>query len=190
MKFKYPRVSEILEPYSNITLSQIPKEYLESAARRGTAVHSLCVAYARGDFVPEVSDEYTPYFDSFTQWYKENVIELILSEERIYDDNYKFCGQPDLVVKVKDSEYLVLVDLKTSSAVYPIHYVQLAAYDHLVEEVKDIYCGKNIILKLEKTGKIAKKYLSSNDNYYWDTFHKALDLYDFFLRKGGKNDKS
>ncbi len=128
MKFKYPRVSEILEPYSNMSLAAVPKEYLDNAAKRGTTLHSYCTAYARGDFVPPLNEDYEPYYNGFVQWYDENVDKLIFSEERLYHDELQYCGQPDLIVKLKKCEGNVLVDIKSSYKIYQTHPVQLPRF--------------------------------------------------------------
>ncbi|KKM91047.1 hypothetical protein LCGC14_1232540 [marine sediment metagenome] len=182
MEFKYPRVSEILSPYSNISLAQIPKEYLEKAATRGTTVHSYATAYARGDFVPYLEEEYAPYFNSFYQWYDDNVEELLFSEERLYHEDLKYCGQPDLIVKLKYQKESVLIDIKSSTKIYQTHPVQLAAYMDLCN-VNNLHCDQAMILKLNKTGKIAKSYDYGDCNPYFKIFLHGLELYNYFLRK-------
>lgn len=181
MKFKYPRVSEILEPYSNMSLANVPKEYLKNAATRGTILHSYCTAYARGDFIPHLNEEYTPYYNSFVQWYDENVDNLIFSETRLYHDELQYCGQPDLIVKLKNGEQ-ILIDIKSSYKIYQTHPVQLAAYLDLAN-INNLGCFKGIILKLSKEGKVAKAYDYGMCEPYYKVFLRAVHLYDYFLRK-------
>lgn len=181
MEFKYPRVSEILQPYSNITLANVPKHYLQNACIRGTTIHSYATAYARGDFVPSIEPDYEPYLDSFIQWYDANVSHLLFSETRLYHDTLEYCGQPDLIVQLKDSEDLVLLDLKTATQIYQTYPVQLGAYMELCR-VNNLECSKGIILKLRKDGKIAKSYDYEDWRFYYTTFLSAVELYDYFLR--------
>ena len=181
MEFKYPRVSEILEPYSNISLANVPKHYLQNACLRGTTIHSYAIAYARGDFVPSIDAEYEPYLDSFIQWYDDSVSHLIFSETRLYHDGLEFCGQPDLIVQLKGSEDRVLIDLKTATQIYQTYPVQLAAYMDLCN-VHSLKCSKGIILKLRKDGKIAKSYDYADCNPYFKIFLSAVELYNYFLR--------
>jgi hypothetical protein len=190
MKFKYPRVSEILEPYSSMSLANVPKVSLENAAMRGTILHTYCTAYARGDFIPPLNEDYKPYYNSFVQWYDEKVEELIFSETRLYHDDLQYCGQPDLIVRLFDSSSTVLIDIKSSYKIYQTHPVQLAAYMDL-SNINGLHCDKGIILKLNKEGKIAREYDYEDCNKYYKIFLQAVSLYDYFLRpktskKGGK----
>ncbi len=189
MEYKYPRVSEILAPYSNITLADVPKEYLDNACRRGTAIHTYAIAYAREDFLPHIEEEYLPYFDSFVQWYNKNVEALIFSEKRLYHDRLEFCGQPDLVVELKEGKGRCLIDLKSAAKIYQTYPIQLAAYRALLR-IQDIQVDTQIILKLAKNGKIAKAYPYEHEVMaeYYELFAKAITLYNYFLKptkKGG-----
>lgn len=182
MEFKYPRVSEILQPYSNITLADVPKHYLHNACLRGTTIHTYAIAYARGDFVPSIDEEYAPYLESFIRWYDDNVSALLFSETRLYHEGLEFCGQPDLVVQLKGSKERVLIDLKTATTIYRTYPVQLAAYMDLCN-VHNIHCSKGIILKLRKDGKIAKSYDYGDCNPYFKVFIYAVELYNYFIKK-------
>lgn len=181
MKLKQPRVSEILNPYSSIGLAYVPKDILEHAATRGTIIHTYATAYARGDFVPSIDEEYKPYFNSFVKWYDENVEKLIFSETRLYHEGLQYCGKPDLVVNLKGSKDNTLVDIKTSASIYETHPVQLAAYMDLLN-VNNLHCQKGIILKLNKEGKIARVYDFEDCNSYYKIFLYALELYNYFLK--------
>lgn len=184
MEFKYPRVSDILSPYSSIALADVPVHYVQNAATRGTIIHQYAVAYARGDFVPPIHKDYQPYLDSFIKWYDSNVETLLFSETRLYHDDLKYCGQPDLVVKLKDEEGNVLIDIKTATQIYKTYPIQLAAYMDLCN-VHNLSCYKGIILKIRKDGKIAKSYDYDDCNPYFKRFLYAVELYNYFLRKKG-----
>ncbi len=184
MEFKYPRVSEILAPYTNITLAQVPKDVLENAAKRGIAIHSLCTAYARGDFIPKIEEEYEPYFNAFVEWYDEEVDCLLASEDRLYDDTLRYCGKFDLLVRFKHNRDDVgLIDIKTSTKIYESHVVQLAAYQELVNLSGFGRCTRGILLQLGKKGKPAKEHSYSNLNPYFNKFLHAVSLYNYFIRK-------
>lgn len=181
MEFKQPRVSDILSPYSSIGLATVPKDILKHAATRGTIIHTYATAYARGDFVPTIDEEYEPYFNSFVKWYDENVERLIFSETRLYHKGLQYCGQPDLIVNLKGSKDNILIDIKTSANIYQTHPVQLAAYMDLLN-VNGLHCTRGIILKLNKQGKIAKDYDYDDCNPYYRIFLYSLELYNHFLR--------
>lgn len=191
MELKYPRVSEILEPYSSMMLVNVPPHYLQNACIRGTTLHSYATAYARGDFVPSIESEYEPYLDSFIQWYDANVSHLLFSETRLYHDGLKFSGKPDLIVELKDSGKRVLIDLKTASSIHKTYPLQLTAYMDLCN-IHNLGCEKGMILRLRKDGKIAQSYDYEDCRSYYKVFLYAVQLYDYFFRPKREvhNDKS
>ncbi len=184
MEFKYPRVSEILSPYSSIGLANVPADALEHAASRGTILHQYCVAYARGDFVPSINEEFAPYFDHFKKWYDENVEELIFSETRLFEHALKYCGKPDLIVKIKETGALVLLDIKTSSQIYRTYPVQLSAYWQLCN-ANELKVDSTCILHIPKTLKNpnARTY---NPHVYLPLFKYARSLYTELIEERPK----
>lgn len=123
-----PTVTEVIDPYADF--SRVPSGTLAAAADRGTRVHGICAAIARGLWVPPVPDEYSAYIASFRRWIKNQVVEVILCEERLVDDDLVFSGQIDLLVRLQGGD-IALVDLKTPVSLQKAWRVQLAAYYRL-----------------------------------------------------------
>ncbi len=200
LRAKYPRVSEIIR-VQNQELRNIPIEIVKAAAERGTKVHGYCTAHARSLWVgDEIEPEYKPYVDAFIGWYDENVIEIVESEFRLYDDNKIFTGEIDMLVKMKDNT-ITLVDIKTSHTRSRTWGLQLAAYLHLcdISTKYDICRVINLHLKktfsavyetneqgtvmikppIVKADVIDYKDLSTE----FDLFESALKCYHFFYEK-------
>ena len=59
-------------------------------------------------------------------------MEIVLTEPELVSKRHRFGGSPDAIGKI-DGEY-VLLDWKTSNAVYGDYLIQLCAYDLLIEE--------------------------------------------------------
>src|ERR1700757_3005699 len=130
----YPRVSNIIEKQNANELKAVSIEVLANACLRGQKVHDYCTAWAKNLWVTDIEEEYQPYFDAFVRWALEHVDELVYSSTRLYDDVRKFTGEFDMIVKMKRTNKLVLLDIKTSSAKSKAWPVQLAAYGHLCKE--------------------------------------------------------
>ena len=62
--------------------------------------------------------------------------EIIFSEKKLINKEYNYGGTADLLVK-KNDEY-ILVDFKSSSAIYYDYLVQLSAYKHYIESDMNI----------------------------------------------------
>lgn len=185
---QYPRVSDILAAYSKKDLELIAPDVLSHAAERGTKVHALCTGYARGLWLPMIDEECKPYFESFKAWYDENKHSVILTEERLFDDELKFSGQLDMLVKKGDGS-LALIDLKTGATESRSWALQLAAYEHLLK-LNGYEARQSTILKLKKTSCRAKEitYKSENLIPFWNLFKGALDLYAYYNTKEVKNE--
>ena len=69
IKEKYYRVTEVLSPFTGIEF--VPKDILQKAGDRGTAVHKMIESALREEF-SFASDETQPYFDSWTIFWEAN----------------------------------------------------------------------------------------------------------------------
>jgi len=188
----YPRVSEIIGKQTQEAFDAIDPTVLENACIRGTKVHEYCTAYARGYWLPCLEEAYIPYVNAFTQWYDSNVEQTLFSSMRLYHDDLRYTGEFDMIVVLKDSKKIALLDLKTSATPAKYWPIQLAAYKHLCEinnyRVEAIF---NIHLKKTKTKKgdqvkvIDTQYPTLENE--WQIFSAALRCYDFFHRKEVKS---
>lgn len=179
----YPRVSDILKVFTRKDYEMISPEVLANAAARGTKVHTYCAGYAEGLWLPEIEAECQPYVTSFALWCDECIDSVILTEERLYDDELKFSGQIDMVAKLKDGS-LALIDLKTSANESKSWALQLAAYDHLLK-LNGYTMDIVTVLKLKKTACRVKEipYKAEQLKSSWNLFKAATDLYAYFERK-------
>ena len=87
--------------------------------------------------------------DAFREWVKENDVKWISSEEKLYNRGHKYAGTVDAIAEI-NGEYCV-IDWKTSRAIYPEYYLQVAAYAKAVEEMKGCTVDATYILRCDKT---------------------------------------
>lgn len=157
---EYPSVTEILSTYED--WSNIPEGVLEVAAKRGTAVHNSCFAYTQGSFLLPSKYEQYPHVASFVRWFDEYVDKVILAEQRLYDDTYRFSGRPDLICVLRGETLPIVVDYKSPVTEGKTWRLQLAGYQRLA---KDHNVCRGMALKLSPEGKPAKAipYESAQD---------------------------
>ncbi len=200
----YPRVSEIISKQNADELRSIPLEVLANACTRGTKVHSYCTAWVMNLWVDEIEEEYQPYLNAFKSWAEINLDECQHVAKRLYDDQKRFTGEFDMIVKMKGSGKIILLDIKTSYNKSKAWPVQLSAYAHLckvngynVDGVMNLHLKKTHAALYEQ--KEGKKVMTSppqvktcvvneheDVSQYWDIFSSALACYDFFDRKEPK----
>ncbi|GAB1326956.1 PD-(D/E)XK nuclease family protein [Streptomyces sennicomposti] len=111
-------------------------DYLKNAHRRkttaasdlGSACHDIFERLARGETVNErhVHMDVKPHVRWFREFLDEVQPEFILCEETVWSDSHRYAGSFDCIAKI-DGE-TVIVDYKTSKAVYDSVGLQLSAY--------------------------------------------------------------
>ena len=105
--------------------------------------------------------------------------EIIWTEKNFCSEKYLYGGTPDLLVK-KDDKY-ILVDFKTSKAIYPDYLIQGSAYAQLIKENQNIEIEKFIICRFPKdnTETEIKEFSKDDLKYafkYFKVLRKAFDL--------------
>lgn len=117
-----------------------------SAIDVGHLVHSMVEATIHGQAKPRIPDEFservTSAYGAWERWFEANRFEIVATEIPLVSEQWKFGGTIDTVGRDHRGE-LVLLDWKTSNAVYADYLLQLAAYGELWNE-----CAPSDDLKL------------------------------------------
>jgi len=106
-------------------------------------------------------DEYEAVI-SFAKWWKATNPKLISSEFTTYSKEYGYAGTIDLLLEIDGEKWIV--DIKTSSDIWPSHEIQLSAY------------GKSE--NVNKLGIIQVGYKRNKNKY---KFTELTDKFDLFL---------
>jgi hypothetical protein len=163
----YTRVTTVLYPFSG--LEKINSDVLAHAADRGTRVHKICEGIMEGLGELGVDDETTGYVESFKKWWEKGH-EVIMMEQRFWDDELKITGQVDLIIRIPEG--LAIVDLKTSSKPSPTWEGQGSAYAYLAKksghDIQKIY-----FLHLNKSGKEAKVHEYPVDDSFFFAIYRV-----------------
>ena len=160
----------------------------EQAGDTGTLVHYLILCYLK-DVEPflqeytqsDITSTFIP-MDKFAKWTRGKTIESILLETPLVSETYQYGGTPDFYGNIDG--ILTLLDFKTSGAVYPENFYQLAAYRKLleeygyeVEESKIIRVGKSLDEGFEEQA-------VGNLEAHWQIFLACQQIYE--LQKEAK----
>lgn len=174
----YLRVTQVISPYKDF--SSIPQEVVLEASLRGEEVHRLAYLYANNILIEKPAEYVKNYFFSFKEWFDTYVEEVILSEERISCDKLMLTGCPDLVVRIKGSKDLVLVDLKTPQVHCKTWRPQTAAYKMLLRDVLGVNCERRLVVMPRKDGSkaVVKEHLKHELDE--KIFMNLLSNYRFF----------
>lgn len=114
------------------------------------------------------------------QFLDEHHIEPILFERVLWHPEYSFIGTPDLIGKVDG--VLSIVDYKSSKAVYPSMFLQLAAYQSaFMCEFPDKVIKNRYIVNIKKDGSGLEYEMKDLDSYAedLDAFLACLTLYSW-----------
>jgi len=94
-----------------------------------------------GDKQPDLSNFETPYtikamnsVAAFLTWYKDNDVEFVAAEKKVYSLTHNYSGTFDLLALVNG--VLTIVDFKTSKDIYEDYFIQGAAYTFAYHEEK------------------------------------------------------
>ena len=148
----------------------------DEGAKKGTDIHSWIEEWIAGDN-PETPKEKIAkkQIEEFLKWVKDNEIDFLESEKRMYSEKYWIAGTVDAVAMIGGKKYVV--DFKTQAKLWDkTPFLQIAAYRLMLEEMgeKD-YQGGCVVL-LPKEGGLETHY-----SYDYDTdkegFLAALKLY-------------
>lgn len=173
----FTRVTEVISTFNDFGF--VSKEVLEAACERGTLVHDMCELYALDMLIMAVPPHVKGYVDCFKEWFDNYVTEVILTETRLNDDGLKLTGKIDYLLKMKGSNQLVILDIKTPVSKSKTWQLQTSAYQKLLDEVKGIKVDRRVCLMLSNEGKPAKiiEYTSEKDI---EIFMKAFEVHKFF----------
>jgi CRISPR/Cas system-associated exonuclease Cas4 (RecB family) len=121
------------------------KEKLEKAGERGTAIHNACEDLLRGieidltQFPLESDKKCLVAFKNWCAEYQPEVVEI----EKTLASQSGYAGTLDILCKIKGQ--LTIVDIKTSSAVYDEHLLQITAYMKALQEMTGEFADRMIL---------------------------------------------
>lgn len=158
--------------------------YDEVATDIGTAAHAMVEAHIKGETVsnalvePEMIDAANSAFAAYLTWSENFKVQIVAQEIQLVSEIHRYGGTPDAVGMIGNQ--LVLLDWKTSNAIYTDHLVQLAAYKNLWEEnypERPLTGGSHLLRFAKEHGDFAHHYFPNLDNA-WRQFRLFREAYE------------
>ena len=165
----------------------------EKAADIGTLAHAMVEASIKGldpesvfnGAAPEACDKARNAFNEYLEWAAQTDVRITAQEMHLVSEEYRFGGTPDAIGVIGNQ--LVLLDWKTSNAVYSDYAIQLAAYRQLSNEnhPDEPLTGGSYLLRFSKNYPDFEARKFGDLSEAWEIFklyRRAYDL-DKELRK-------
>ena len=122
---------------------------LKNAGNIGTNLHDLAeLAILKKDYQIPEDPTVLHCFNQFLEWWDNLTCEVIWTEKKYISKKLNVGGCPDLLLK-KDGKY-ILVDFKTSKAIYSDMLIQLSCYAELIRENDGIEIDRAVIVRFPK----------------------------------------
>lgn len=147
----------------------------ESAGDWGTDIHSKVESFIKDTIAGKESDV-DEKIKSFVEWSHKENIKYLSTEKHVYSKSMWVGGIADFICEIDGK--LFVGDVKTSSNIYPEHFIQASAYAEMLKEMGNPAVDGVIIVNLDKKGgfKVEKMF---NPVRYFEAFKCALGLYRF-----------
>jgi predicted RecB family nuclease len=162
----------------------------EEAAEIGTAVHRLItqefqaeLGLAMAPVTTGLPDAVETCYLHFLEWRRMHRVKPLEMERVVYSRTYRYAGTFDLLADVDGAR--LVVDLKSSRAIYPEMHLQIAAYRAALAEMGTPSDG-GLILRLPK-GPMDPGFeaVRVDGPHLFDAFLTALRLFTWWRAAGG-----
>ena len=163
------------------------KKAREGAADIGTLAHFMIQCHLRGEepdlgeFSAEQQDKASNAFLKALEFIESQKFSVVAIETPLVSETHSFGGTLDLICK---DGGIVLLDWKTSNAIYRPYLLQLAGYEQLWNENDPgEKISRRAIIRIGKTeaNDLEVRWLSDMTPY-WEAFRCQLELYRAFQR--------
>lgn len=115
-------------------MKNAPRRYTKVAADRGTYVHELFELMTTGGKMPvRIEPEIKPFVSHMQEFLDKFQPKILAVEETLWNSTVGYAGSVDAFMEIGGE--IVVLDLKTSKAVYSSTALQLAAYRFAEETI-------------------------------------------------------
>lgn len=136
----------------------------DRAADIGSLVHAWIEAYANGATLQPlpINEEAKLGVGAFLQWVNEHKVVFEMSEVKVYSKKYEYAGTLDFIATVDG--HRMLGDIKTSSNIYDVMFLQTSAYQLARQEEfpTEEFMG-HVIVNCKKDGKLLTKISAASE---------------------------
>lgn len=174
-----PGVTTVLSPLTDF--SAVDPDVLRRASSFGTAVHQLCELSDLGEDLAmfEIDPALQPYLAAWTKFSTEWRVEWRHVEQRVFHPTLRYAGTLDrqgtLIAPGEPlhRRHAAMVDIKTSTNLYPAVGPQLAAYARAADPITGASLRRYAIQLKGDGTYVCKEYRDADD---FATFSALLAL--------------
>lgn len=156
-------------------------KHVDELADAGTLAHDI-VLHHHGGPLPDyhIYSEYQMEladnsFKSYMNWEKYHDVVPLVLEQPLVSEEYGYGGTPDMLCELDG--VATLVDFKTGKAIYPEHYIQVAAYRQLLREA-GFAVDEAQILRIGRTDDEGFEVaIVKNLDKQWELFTHCMAIY-------------
>lgn len=146
----YPSATTILDAYPKgaeyyAWLKKVGEDsdtIRDEAGRRGSVVHDLTERYDQGEEIKLMDENgYIGFkmnewamFERYVEFRRRFSFEIVHTEMNLISPTLGFAGTLDRVIEMNGEK--ILLDIKTSNAIYSSYWLQVAAYEQLITDVQ------------------------------------------------------
>lgn len=181
---KYPSVTQILDLLTYTEFANIDKGVLESASRRGTAIHEATENLDYGGYA-EVDAETEPYVQAYMDFSRDYIPDWYGVEEQVFNKEHGFCGTIDRHGMIGNTP--CVLDIKTIASPNRLTYVKVCLQTYLYSLCLDYENPRLFALFLRKDGKYrlfdCRAWWSENmHDQLWQSARDILSAYKAIQR--------
>lgn len=163
------------------------QEILKAAGERGSRVHKATERLEEGEVLKraDFTLEEWRMLEGFIAWHKDHKPILLKKEFILKSKSLRTGGTVDRLYQIGDD--IVILDIKTSGAIYDSYWCQVAAYAYMhLEEFQDTKVDNVSILRLAPRTKIGYEYKTRHLTETMEdlfAFNACRELYDHSVKK-------
>lgn len=131
--------------------SKIPDKLKDDAAKLGTEAHAYIDKIVRGETPGPLPDEILEPVSGFAKWWKESGFEFVAGDTKVASRIHGYGGSLDALARRPNGQ-IVLLDWKTSKALYDEYALQVSAYVKAFEEMYGLTISEAWCVRFRKAG--------------------------------------
>lgn len=160
------------------------EDVMDASANFGALMHSVMESYMTNKEIPSINDLIVlrkvnvilDQFDKFRSGVNLKPEDTMLVEESIISKTLGYAGTIDWLGTYKNE--LAIIDYKTSKTARLGFFIQLSAYDKLLQTEKNIKVNKATILTLREDGVRNYDVTREELDYYYEIFEHMKAIYE------------
>lgn len=168
-------------------LKREPLRSLNRAASRGTDVHAIADHYAKTGEIGDIT-AHNGYVDAMRAFFNDHQPMPVLTECTVFGEA-GYAGSFDMVCRMPAlDDKLVILDYKTSKAIYNDTAAQLAAYAHAEQYIDEhdvmhpmVPIEAGVVVRFGADGEYEVKEMNLDNG--WSLFQAALAIYNATSQK-------